>query len=177
MHSSFSFQIMAREWRSKKGTLNDAWDIEFFSLFGAINTCTFIKISCPVSLTFFKATFHLLLPPPPTPPSTLHFQRYRAVMWSDPSHPGLCSLCPAAVLDPEWHHKGKHPFRIRVGWKEIPAGSGGLCPPPWLGSAAWRRHGWDWREGIWDTRGSQRVTEKSGDGEEVHDSKIVDQFW
>ena len=28
---------------------------------------------------------------------------------------GHCSLCPTAVLDPEWHHKGQHPFWVGVG--------------------------------------------------------------
>lgn len=106
---------------------------------------------------FFKSKFHRFLPAPTTPSFNPAFLEVQLSCGLILSHAGHYRLCLTAVLDPERHHKGQHPFWIRTGWKEIPASSGGLCPPPGLRSAPWRRHGWDWREGTWDTKGPWRV--------------------
>lgn len=62
---------------------------------------------------FFESKFHLFLPAPALPlnPACLWVQLSHGLVLS---HLGHYSLRPTAVLDPERHHKGQHPFRIGV---------------------------------------------------------------
>lgn len=82
-----------------------------FSLVGAINLSSLINIKPDID--FFESKFHLFLPAPALPlnPAYLGIQLSHGLVLS---HLGHYSLRPTAVLDPEWHHKGQHPFWIRV---------------------------------------------------------------